>query len=116
MSAAQRLFKRARCKLPLRELRLHPPDTVCSLLKSTRGHMCWNKQGIFGQRELYKPAPTGKSGIDIGPTGHPCRMLDFERIMVKIAQAVERLALRVNPHYLMTRRFTGGREKANGGQ
>lgn len=55
--------------------------------------MSGNQESIHGQRSLHECMTAGKIGVGVCPVDHPRGLLDLGRMVIKVAQAVERLAL-----------------------
>src|ERR671933_1752913 len=60
-----------------------------------------NEDRVFAQGSRDQGLPTRERALDLLPRGHPCRLLKFDRYMVEVAKAVERLPLRVNSNNLV---------------
>ena len=43
------------------------------------------EEGIFCQGSCNKRLSTGEVGVRIGPGSHPCRLFDFDGVVVEIA-------------------------------
>jgi hypothetical protein len=86
---------------PCRFLDFDPFNAGGGPLQAADGHMGGYEEGIFCQGSFNKRLSTGEVGVRIGPGSHPCRLFDFNGVMVEITETVEGLPLGVNADKLV---------------
>jgi len=100
----------------MRILDCHPPDNGGCALQATDRHMGGNKQCVLGECSLCKGMAAGEISVGIGPLDHPGWLLDFDCMMVEVAEAIQRLTIQVDAHKLVASRLTGCSDDAHPGE